>query len=404
MAGVGHLNVGCRLNSCETEWLAAREARRLGVGIVEDLEAADVIVLGTCCVTARSQSKSRKAARRLLTGTGARIILTGCAARLFPGDYPEDPRLTREFCPEEPLSTPCGAFRSRGQLKIQDGCSNSCAYCAVPLARGPSRSFDRDEILQRADSLAEAGFREVVLTGVDIASYGADRYGSSYGLAELLRDLLEPPRFRVRLGSLEPMRLGDGFLSGLALRGVCRHLHLSFQSASTRVLSLMGRACTAEDVVRLSMEARRAFPGCILGGDLITGFPGERDEDFAETMRLLDPDHGLMDYAHVFPFSPRPGTRAGAASGKRCPGSPSKERADALRAASKARRTRYARSQAGEELEVLVESRRIGGRLVGLSDNYVTVRVPAGSKPGELVRMRPSPGDILTGVSEEELL
>ena len=402
MTGVGYLNVGCRLNSCETEWLAAEEARRLGTGVVDDPESADVIVLGTCCVTARSQSKSRKAARRLLTGTDARIILTGCSARLFPGDYPEDPRLTREFCRDEPLSTPCGAFRSRGQLKIQDGCSNSCAYCIVPLVRGPSRSFDRDGIRRHADSLAEAGFREIVLTGVDIASYGTDRYGSSYGLVELLRDLLEPPRFRVRLGSLEPMRLGGGFLSELARPGVCRHLHFSFQSAGTRVLSLMGRDCTGEDVVRLAREARRAFPGCIVGGDLITGFPGESEEDFTETIRLLDLDHGLIDYAHVFPFSPRPGTRAGDECCGRRSDSPSKERADALRAASKERRARYARAQAGEELEVLVESRRSGGRYVALSDNYVTVRAPAGSEPGELVRMRPSPGDILLRGSEEE--
>lgn len=397
MMKVGHVNVGCRINACETEWLASEEASHCGGEVVDSTEQADVVFLGTCCVTARSRSKSRKAARRLLTGTSARVVLTGCASRLFPEDYDGGSRIGTRYCGDRSISTPCDSFRSRGLLKIQDGCSNNCAYCIVPKARGASRSFSRESILMEARRMAAAGMREIVLTGVDLSSYGRDLDGS-YGLADLAGDLLATGGFRIRLGSVEPMGLDGGVLGRLAVPGMCRHLHFAFQSGSTAVLSRMGRPYGGDDVRRLVTEARRLFPGGIIGSDIMAGFPGETESDFEASLGLLEA--GLLDYAHVFPYSPRPGTasyaRYGAAS------TDAGERVRMLRAASETNRRSFEHAQAGLELRALVEGRRIRNRHVALTDNYVALSAPPGSKPGEMIVMRPSLTEILNCRSDPE--
>ncbi|MDM7992666.1 MAG: radical SAM protein [Candidatus Fermentibacter sp.] len=393
MVRVGFLNLGCRLNACETEWLAARKAEDSGGEVAASPLDADLIVLGTCCVTSRSQSKSRKAARRLLAETSAGIVLAGCSARLFPGDFPKDRRITREDCPEGPVHScrTCRGARNRGLLRIQDGCSNRCTYCVVPDARGPSRSYGRSSILDAAGSMADAGFREIVLTGADIVSYGRD-LGDSRGLPGLVGDLVECGRFRVRLGSLEPMGLAGTGLRALALPGVCRHVHLSIQSGSTQILRRMGRACSGADVADMAREARNAFPGGIVGCDLIAGFPGETAEDFEQSLALLT--GGLVDYAHVFPFSPRPGTPASGLP-DRVPAHEVSRRAAVLRRASTAGRRRFERAQEGRRMSVLVENRCRQGMLTGISDNYVAVAVPDGAVPGSLMDIVPSHGEII---------
>lgn len=393
MVRVGFLNLGCRLNACETEWLAVRKAEESGGEVAASPLDADVIVLGTCCVTSRSQSKSRKAARRVLTETSAGMVLAGCSARLFPGDFPDDPRITRGECPEGPVHScmACRDMRSRGLLRIQDGCSNRCTYCVIPDARGPSRSSGRSSILEAAGAMADAGFREIVLTGADIVSYGRD-LGDSRGLPGLVGDLLSDGRFRVRLGSLEPMGLGGTGLRDLAMPGVCRHVHLSIQSGATKVLRRMGRACTGSDVADIARAARDAFPGGMVGCDLIAGFPGETHEDFEQSLALLT--GGLVDYAHVFPFSPRPGTPAYGFP-DRVPAPEASRRAAVLRRASTAGRRRFEKVQEGRRVSVLVEGRRSHGLLTGISDNYIAVVVPDGSVPGSLVEMVPQHGDIV---------
>lgn len=393
MARVGFLNLGCRLNACETEWMAARKAEESGGEVAASPLEADLIVLGTCCVTSRSQAKSRKAARRLLAETTAGIVLSGCSARLFPEDFPDDPRISPEGCPEGPVHSrrTCHGARSRGLLRIQDGCSNRCTYCVVPDARGPSRSFGRASVLEAARAMAGSGFREIVLTGADIVSYGMD-LGDSRGLPGLVGDLLEDGRFRVRLGSLEPMGLAGTGLRALALPGVCRHVHLSIQSGSTRILHSMGRACTGDDVAVMAKEARAAFPGGIVGCDLIAGFPGESQEDFQDSLALLT--DGLVDYAHVFPFSPRPGTPAFGFP-DRVPAGEVSRRAALLRRASAARRRLFERGQAGRMMYVLVENRLRQGKLSGISDNYLAVAVPVGSEPGSILEIAPSHEQII---------
>lgn len=393
MVRVGFLNLGCRLNACETEWLAARKAEESGGEVSASPLDADLVVLGTCCVTSRSQSKSRKAARKLLSETSAGIVLAGCSARLFPGDFPVDRRIAREDCPGGPVHSrrACQGTRNRGLLRIQDGCSNRCTYCIVPDARGPSRSFGRSSVLDAAISMAGAGFREIVLTGADIVSYGRD-LGDPRGLPGLVEDLLSDGRFRIRLGSLEPMGLIGTGLRALALPGVCRHVHLSIQSGSTQILRRMGRGCTGDDATGIAREAREAFPGGVVGCDLIAGFPGETLDDFELSLALLT--EGLVDYAHVFPFSPRPGTPACGFT-ERVPAREVSRRAAVLRRASAAGRRRFERAQEGKPMSVLVENRRRQGRLMGISDNYVAVAVPEGAEPGTVIEMRPSRAEMI---------
>jgi threonylcarbamoyladenosine tRNA methylthiotransferase MtaB len=373
------VTVGCRLNACETEWVAGEMARSAGGEVCTDPRRAALIVLGTCCITARSRAESRKTARRL-AATGARVLARGCSVRLHPEDFDGIAGLEpmTGVLPAGGPSTPA-ACRSRGILKVQDGCDGGCSFCVVPSARGRSRSGDPGEMVRRARRMAAEGFREIVLTGTDLASYGRD-LGAGTCLCGLVEAILaEVEGVRIRLGSMEPGRLDAAALEGLRMPGVCRHLHLPLQSASPAVLERAGRwKSPVEDLLE---RARDVFEGGAIGADLITGLPGEGDEDFARTLRLLE--DGLLDYAHVFPFSPWQGTRA--ASMPRPPAAVARERAAILRGASSAARRRLARRNEGEVLEMLVEDRRIGGRVVGVTDNYLTVFAPAGAEPGTLV-------------------
>lgn len=373
------VTVGCRLNACETEWVAGEMARSAGGEVCTDPRRASLIVLGTCCITARSRAESRRTARRL-AAAGARIIARGCSVRLHPDDYDGMDGLERMtgMLPAGGPSTPA-ACRSRGMLKVQDGCDGGCSFCVVPMARGRSRSGDPGEIVKQAGRMASEGFREIVLTGTDLASYGRD-IGPGNSLGGLVEAILENVEgVRLRLGSLEPGRLDPALLDRLRTPRVCRHLHLPIQSASPAVLGRAGRR--ESPVEDLLLRARDVFEGGAIGADLITGLPGEGDGEFARTLRLLE--DGLLDYAHVFPYSPRPGTRA--ASMPRPPSRTARERAAVLRGASSEARRRLARRNEGKVLEVLVEDRTIGGRIVGVTDNYITVFAPAGAVPGTLV-------------------
>ncbi len=393
MTRICPVTVGCRLAACETEALAGRIARERGGALCTDPAGADLVVLGTCCVTERSRAGSRKSARRVLRESGGDVIVTGCSARLFPQDFEAGERLTvepdRGITPR-PDATPPSPGRTRAMLKVQDGCDKHCSFCIVPRARGRSRSVPREDVLRAAEELSCAGFREIVLTGVDTVSYGGDLYRDGYGLADLACAVAETGA-RVRLASLDPAGLSCGLLGRLAAPWLCRHLHVSVQSGSPRVLEAMGRG-DGGDVRGVLRMARRMIPGAMIGADLLTGFPGETDGEFDETLSLFE--EGLLDYAHVFPFSPRPGTRA-ERMGDRVPGGTARRRASALRAASRRRRTAARMARAGMLLDVIVEDRMKDGRLVGISDDYVPVLAPAGAGPGDRIGFRPSPGDII---------
>ncbi|HEX9049797.1 MAG TPA: radical SAM protein, partial [Anaeromyxobacter sp.] len=299
---------------------------------------------------------------------------------------------------DAPAWPPAGARPARHTrpfLKVQDGCDRRCAYCVVPLARGPSRSLPPGEALRRIAALG-ARHPEVVLTGVHLGAWGRD-LSPPLALADLLRAVARARTVhRVRLSSVEPDELPADALRDPAVASVlCDHLHLPVQSGSERLLRAMGRPGGADALRRAVAAAERAWPGACLGTDLIAGFPGETDRDHAATLALV---RSLpLAYLHPFPFSARPGTAAAALDGG-VPRSVVAERVAELRAVSDALWRRFLDAQAGRTLEVVVE-RIAGGWARGTARAYATVRwrarAPgafaggaAGEARGGLVRVR----------------
>jgi threonylcarbamoyladenosine tRNA methylthiotransferase MtaB len=406
--------LGCRLNAFETEAILEEFRLRCGVERANDSADASIILINTCAVTGRSTARSRKSVRNFARRTNAIIIVTGCVAEVTPEEFDGQnvilfpntakssivelvasrlgiPVTSRSAVEQEgaifPLSAPEVISRTRAFLKVQDGCDNRCTYCIVPAARGPSRSQPRELVLEQAGRLSSAGFKEILLTGVDLVSYGADIYNDGYGLVRLVSDLLEKGGFRIRLSSMEPIGLSVGMLEGIALPGVCRHLHIPVQSGSDCILEAMGRRYTSKDIVELFDRSMELFPGIGIGADVIVGFPGETEEDFRKTVNLVS--HPSVAYLHVFPFSARPGTPAASMIHDMVHTETITERARQLRSLSKKKRKRFRKLQIGSDVLALVESREYEdtGQLIGMTDNYIPVLCPPGSREGELVEM-----------------
>lgn len=336
--------IGCRLNYSEMETLAAR-LRAVGHQTVASPEAAQVIVFNTCAVTADAARTSRKQIRQLHhTNPNARIAVTGCWATLEPVAAQELPGVTlvaanpqKELLPTllepwsaefddpdtlarlQPQSTPFGLptdeveggrLRTRAFIKVQDGCNNHCTFCIVTVARGDSRSRSEADIVQEVQQLVEQGVQEAVLTGVHLGSYGRDR-AERTDLKNLVNTLLRETELpRLRLSSLEPWELADGFFDLWAQwpGRLCPHLHLPLQAGNDRQLRRMARRCTTDSFRQLVTESRAAIPDLIITTDLIVGFPGESDADFANTLAFVE--EMRFAHAHIFPFSPRSGTAA----------------------------------------------------------------------------------------------
>jgi len=418
----GH-TLGCRLNAYETEAILDEFRRRCGIERVSDPACASIILVNSCAVTGRSTARSRKAVRRFCRRTDAEVVVTGCVAEVTPEEFDDQdvillpntakkdivdivagtlgiPISGRSYSNCEstgaifPFCAPEIMERTRAFLKIQDGCDNHCTYCIVPAARGSSRSQPRELVLSQAESLASAGYLEILLTGVDLVRYGKDLYGDDYGLVHLVHDLLERGGFRIRLSSMEPIGLSTDMLTGIAYPGVCRHLHIPVQSGSDRILEKMGRKYSSDDIIELFDKSMELFPGIGIGADVITGFPGESDKDFNRTVDLIS--HPAVAYLHVFPFSARPGTPAASMRSEMIHTETVTKRAEYLRSLSQEKRKRFRRSQIGTDALVLVESRTYGdsGGLIGMTDNYIPVISPPGSREGEMVLMTLTEGDI----------
>ncbi|MBD3370747.1 MiaB/RimO family radical SAM methylthiotransferase [Candidatus Fermentibacteria bacterium] len=408
----GH-TLGCRLNSYETEALLSRFTHDCGAEVASRPEEADVVLVNTCAVTTRAQARSRKYVRSAARRLDALVVATGCVAEISPSDFEGRNVLvvpnrskenligvvaealgmhTREPEPTRPGtifpgSAPVRGRRSRAFLKIQDGCDNRCSYCVVPLARGPSRSQPREVVIEQAAALRDdGGYREIVLTGVDLTSYGRDLYGDGYGLPELARDLLRLGGFRLRISSLEPIGLREDTVKRLALPGVCRHFHLALQSGSDRILRRMGRRYTAADAERILRCYTESFPGVSIGMDVIVGFPGETEDDFGRTVELAC--NPAVGYLHVFPFSARPGTEAAELVDRMLPPSVITHRAAIMRSISGKARMRFRNRMMGTDSLILVEDRVYEEALVGLTDNYIPLKAPPGSREGQIRPVR----------------
>ena len=399
---VAFTTLGCKVNQYDTATMQTALAGTCEV--VPFAEGADVYVVNSCTVTDRADAESRQLARRARRlNPNGRVILTGCFAQTSPqrADLPEVdyvigvgrlPDVLRAVHAQIPVAegrvlvgnlrkaeavTVLGAETFAGQtrafLKVQEGCDLFCTFCIVPMARGRSRSVPPRRVLAELDRLAARGFQEAVLTGIHLGGYGKD-LEPAITLADLVEMIAEvAPLPRIRLSSIDPPEVTPRLLDLIAGSPVlCDHLHVPVQAGADGVLRRMRRLYDAALVRDVAAEIHRRLPGAGLGTDVIPGFPGESEVDFAATEALLR-DAGFS-YLHVFPYSRRRGTTAAKAS-DHLPPPVVRTRAQALRRLGRAQREAFAAACVGGELAVLVESTRDGasGRLVGYSRNYARV-------------------------------
>jgi threonylcarbamoyladenosine tRNA methylthiotransferase MtaB len=418
--------LGCKVNQYECRALAEAWTRQ-GLTPVDVPETAGLIILCTCCVTARAEAESRRLARKLVrqAAPGARVLVTGCAAAVAPGVFAalgatpvaDKVALAREPgrvepCPVGagyPALTVSGHDRARALLKIEDGCSHGCAFCIVPSARGPSRSRPVADILAEAERLVVAGHGELGLTGINLGHFGRDLSPtlSLWRLLEALEAFLLPrfgDRVRLRLGSLDPSILTQEGLEILARsRLVCPHLHVSLQSADPGVLAAMGRRADDARVVSSFLDdLGQVWPRLGFGVDVMTGFPGESETAFAATAAFLET--APLTYAHVFPYSRRPGTRAATMSGQ-IPRPLAIERAARLRCLVEGQTTRFQDRLIEGQIPVTVALEGQGPAR-GTCQYYLDCRFPAAvaARLGELVRAVPvgREGEVLLVSPETE--
>ena len=391
---------GCRLNIWESEVVRDRAASA-GMN--------DAIIFNTCAVTAEAERQARQAIRRARReDPQARIIVTGCAAQIAPETWDSMPEVDHVVGNHDKLTAPVwqslaaggeavivsdvmqvretathmlDAFsaHTRGFLQIQQGCDHRCTFCIIPYGRGNNRSAGLEQTLESAARLVDGGCAEIVLTGVDITSWGSDLPGRPR-LGDLVREILHAlPRLqRLRLSSLDPAE-PDAQLMDVLTREprLMPHLHLSAQHGDDTILKRMKRRHLARDVVRFCDEARRRRPDVVFGADLIAGFPTESEAAHEATLRLID--RAGLTYLHVFPFSPRAGTPA--ARMPQLDGRLIRHRADALRARGSARLEGFLDNAAGSHDQLLVETGNAGhGR------NFAKMRLQGDmASPGELV-------------------
>src|SRR5881396_70414 len=393
---VSFATLGCRLNQVDTQQLQTVLESR-GFRTVPFGEPADVVVVNTCAVTARAELSDRQAIRRAArVNPRARLVVTGCWAQTRPDELLEGRVAERVHVGDvarartldvAPLARVHG--RSRAFLKIQDGCQHRCAFCIVPFARGTSRSLEPKVVLDQARLLVGAGHPEIVLTGVDTGHYGAD-LAPRTTLAALLRQLADVPGLRwVRLSSVLPAYFTPELIDVVTDSPVVApHFHIPLQSGSDRILRAMRRPYNVAMYRRVVERLAAAIPRLGLGADLITGFPGESDADFRETVRLVQTLP--FSYLHVFPYSARKGTEA-ARFAATADARTVTRRARVLRELAREKNLEFRRRMVGHVEETLVlETRdRATGGLTGLTGNYVEVRFDGpGGLPGRLARVR----------------
>ena len=408
MTRVAFATLGCRLNQVDSQQMqSALEAR--GFATVPFGATADVVVVNTCTVTARAEVSDRQAIRRACRGNpGARVVVTGCWAQTSAEEVARQPGVDlvvgnadKERLPallEAMLAAPRGPVRievgdvrdarlvsvdqptptpgrSRAFVKVQDGCQHRCAFCIVPHARGASRSLTRERVVAQVRQLVERGHADITLTGIDLGHYGADLVPRT-SLAALLRELVEIRGLRwLRLSSMLPAYFTEELLAVLtSAPAIAPHFHVPLQSGSDRVLRAMRRPYRVATYRALVERLAEAFGVLGLGADVIAGFPGETEADAAATEALIAALP--FSYLHVFPYSDRRGTEAAARPGH-VDRATTARRAARLRALGAGKAAAFRRALVGRTEDVLVlETRdRASGDLVGLTGQYVEVRL-----------------------------
>jgi threonylcarbamoyladenosine tRNA methylthiotransferase MtaB len=403
------ITLGCRLNGYESDVMRAHAA---AAGLDNS-----AIIVNTCAVTAEAVRQATQTIRRLRRESpSARIIVTGCAAQIEPERFAALSEVDHVIGNAEKMQAETFAglstsgservqvddimsvretaghlidgfgSRTRAFVQIQNGCDHRCTFCIIPFGRGPSRSVPAGEIVTHVRGVVERGCREVVLTGVDITSYGADLPGKPM-LGALVRQILKlvPELERLRLSSIDQVEADEQLLRAIAEEErLMPHLHLSLQAGDDMILKRMKRRHTRDEAVTFCAKVKRLRPETVFGADLIAGFPTETDAMFENSLSVVDDCN--LTYLHVFPFSPRQGTPAA-----RMPQIERvivKERAAQLRNKGAAALTHFLDGHAGNEVELLVEKGNIGR-----TRQFAEMRVPAAVPPGAMVRARVSGHD-----------
>jgi threonylcarbamoyladenosine tRNA methylthiotransferase MtaB len=404
---------GCRLNTYESEVM-----RQLS----ENAGLEDTVIVNTCAVTNEATRQARQTIRKIARERpGAKIIVTGCAAQIEPESFATLPGVARVIGNQEKLEAKTwrDAFsplteqiavndimsvretaahlidgftdRARAYVQVQNGCDHRCTFCIIPYGRGPSRSVPAGEVVTQIRRLVEADYKEIVLTGVDMTSWGGDLPGTPK-LGRLVRQILKgaPDLARLRLSSIDPVEIDDELMDMIESEArLMPHLHLSIQAGDDMILKRMKRRHSRADVIALTRRLRASRPEIALGADLIAGFPTETDEMFENTVRLIDECE--IAFAHVFPFSPKAGTPA--ARMPQVSRAIAKARAQTLRARGAERLQAHLARQSSGETDLLAERDNFAR-----APNFTPVRLATAAAAGTLVRAR------ITGHTKDCLL
>lgn len=396
--------LGCKVNQYESESMAEL-LKNDGYEIVKFEDYADVYIINTCTVTGMSDRKSRQIIRRAKKkNPNAIVVAAGCYAQVSPDEVSrldgvnlilgtkdrskiveilKSVNSSSQLCCVDDISKnhifeamtiSSYSDRTRAFIKIQEGCNQFCSYCIIPYARGPIRSRDMLEVINEAKQLVFSGYREIILVGIHIASYGLDK--KSYTLSDLIIELNNIPNLeRLRLSSIEPMTLNDKFIAKIKhCKTLCPHFHLSLQSGCNETLARMNRKYTVEDYEIIVNSIRTHFSDAAITTDIMTGFPGETDEEFKKTL-LFTKKIGFAD-AHIFQYSRRKGTPADTMPNQIAPEIKEK-RSKLLEVAVQKSRQQFLSSQLGKVVKVLFEQKCHDDNsfFEGKTPNYITVRV-----------------------------
>ena len=403
MKKVKFSTLGCKVNQYETEAMAELFVKK-GYEITDDYNC-DVFVLNTCTVTNLSDRKSRQQISKIRSeNSNAIIAVVGCYSQVSPDEIEnikgvnvilgtkyrkeivelcelakssnkiinkvENIGKNKEF---EELTINTEHSMTRAYIKIQEGCSQFCSYCIIPYARGPIRSRNIRDIVLEAKRLADNGFKEIVLTGIHVASYGKDFDNKDIGLIDVIEDIANIDKIkRIRLSSLEPRIVDKKFLDRLSqVEQFCDHFHLSLQSGSDSILQSMNRKYDTHLYERTINLIREYYPNAAITTDIIVGFPGETDEDFEQTLNFVDKIK--FSKIHVFKYSNRKGTVASKMKNQ-IPGLVKKERSQRLIEKSKYYTDKFLDNMLNQPIKVLFESKNDNGFIKGYTTNYIRVK------------------------------
>ncbi len=404
------LNFGCRLNAYEAQVMKNHAI---------DAGMNNTILVNSCAVTKEAERQVRQSIRKARKGNpDAEIIVSGCAAQIHPEEFAAMPEVTRVVGNEEKLKAETYGAPSeakvevndimaatetaahlvsgfddhvRGFIQVQNGCNHRCTFCIIPFGRGNSRSVPLGEIVGQVRSLVDSGYKEVVLTGVDISDYGKDLPGEPT-FSQMLRRILNqvPELPRLRISSIDAVEMDDGLFQLLAEEPrLMPHLHLSLQAGDNMILKRMKRRHSREDAIEFAKRVRAVRPDAVFGADIITGFPTETEEMFQNSLKLVEEME--LSYVHVFPYSEREGTPA--ARMPQVEKSIRKERGKRLRDAGKEQLAEFLQNRIGKKAKVLVEK---PGR--GRCEHYTMVNIADDIAVGSIVEVE------ISAIQNEELI